>query len=292
MHQPGIFHENTSHHIFLEFSFHDLPLRLPGRNLLAEPVDGGAQAIAFGQKLTRALESLTNPPGHCEFATIDGQNGFSVPSTQQDLFIWLHGENRDELFALALQWRDTLATVADLTFENHGFRFRDSRDLTGFVDGTANPKNDARMTAALIRDGQHSGGSFVLTQRWLHNLTKFNALSVADQEQVIGRTKSDSIELTGDAMPKDSHVSRTDLQRNGQVIKIYRRSSPVGGVRDAGLYFLAFSADIKRFQWLLESMFGLSEDGLRDRLLNFSLPVTSSFFYAPPKNTLLAVFHN
>ena len=110
---------------------------------------------------------------------------------------------------------------------------------------------------------------------------------MADQERVIGRTKPDSIELEGDAMPSDSHVSRTDLKRDG---KIYRRSCPVGTVRDAGLYFLAFSADPQRFQWLLDSMFGRTGDGLHDRLLHFSRPVTGSFFYAPPRDAVLKAF--
>ena len=292
MHQPGIFRENTSHQIFLEFSLRKTLSRLPGLALAAAPVEEGVQVIAFGQKLTRTLTSLVEPPDLCVFSAIDGLEGISAPATQQDLFVWLHGEKRDELFARALQWRENLAPVADLTFENDGFRFRDSRDLTGFVDGTENPKDDERMTVSLTNKGEHVGGSFVLAQRWVHNLTDFNALSVADQERVFGRTKSDSVELTGEVMPRDSHVSRTDLKRDGRAVKIYRRSSPVGGVRDAGLYFLAFSADIKRFRWLLESMFGLSEYGRRDRLLSYSRPVTGSFFYAPSKNALLAAFHD
>ena len=292
MHQPGIFRENTSHQIFLEFSLRKTLSRLPGLALAADPVEEGVQVIAFGQKLTRSLTGLVEPTGLCEFSAIEGLEGVSAPGTQQDLFVWLHGEKRDELFARALQWRENLAPVADLTFENDGFRFRDSRDLTGFVDGTENPKDDERMTVALVNKGEHAGGSFVLAQRWVHNLTDFNALPVADQERVFGRTKSDSVELTADIMPGDSHVSRTDLKRDGNAIKIYRRSSPVGGVRNAGLYFLAFSADIERFRWLLESMFGLSEDGRRDRLLSYSRPVTGSFFYAPSKDELLAAFHD
>ena len=292
MHQSGIFQENTSHHVFLEFGFRDESSRVPGCALAAEPVEGGVQVIAFGQKLIPALTGLSKPPGLCEFTAIDGPDGVSAPATQQDLFVWLHGRKRDELFARALQWRDTLTPVADLTFENHGFRFRDNRDLTGFVDGTENPKDDARMAVALVSNGVRTGGSFVLAQRWVHNLSHFNTLSVGDQERVIGRTKPDSVELTGDAMPEDSHVSRTDLERDGKAIKIYRRSSPVGGVRDAGLYFLAFSADVNRFRWLLESMFGFSDDGRHDRLLSYSQPITGSFFYAPPKNALLASFHD
>ena len=169
-----------------------------------------------------------------------------APAPQRDLFVWLQGrEDATNCFARALQWRDALAGVAEVVHEEHGFRFRDSRDLTGFVDGSANPRDDARMAAALVDGGEYAGGSFVFTQNAGCTTSEASRrLPVADQERVIGRTKPDSIELEGDAMPPDSHVSRTDIKRDGQAVKIYRRSSPVGGIRDAGLYFLAFSADV------------------------------------------------
>ncbi len=295
-HQAGIFRENTAHHIFLEFSFLEFSVRgapalLPGRPLALAPVADGEQVIGFGRGLMAGLRSpgSSPPPALADFSAVAGR-GKSAPASQRDLFIWLHGEARDELFARALDWRDALSGVARLEAEEHGFRFRDSRDLTGFVDGSANPKEDARLSAALVQAGPYAGGSFVLAQRWIHDLAGFGALAVADQERVIGRTKADSIELTGDAMPPDSHVSRTDIKRGGEAVKIYRRSSPVGRVADAGLYFLAFSADPNRFRWLLESMYGLAEDGLSDQLLGHSQPVTGSFFYTPPPSVLLDAF--
>ncbi len=290
-HQAGIFLEGTAHHVFLEFSVPNVPARLPGRSLVLAPVAAGEQVIGFSRGLMAGLGSSESspPPALADFNTVAG-SGKSAPASQRDLFIWLHGEARDELFARALAWCDALSGVARLQAEEHGFRFRDSRDLTGFVDGSANPKEDARLAAALIHDGPHAGGSFIMAQRWIHDLAGFNTLPVADQEQVIGRTKADSIELTGDAMPPDSHVSRTDIKRGGEAVKVYRRSSPVGRLQDAGLYFLAFSADPDRFRWLLESMYGLTEDGLSDRLLGHSQPVSGSFFYAPPPSALLAAF--
>ena len=273
-HQDGIFSEDVDHHVFLEFSLRADENALPGTGLATAPVEAGAQVVALGPKL--AGVPLTG------FAPVEGLGGFTAPGTQQDVFVWLHGMARDELFARALAWRDALAPVAELAFENHGFKFRDSRDLTGFVDGTGNPKEDARFTAALAEDG----GSFVLAQRWVHDLNRFAALPVGDQERVFGRTKADSVELTGDAMPKDSHVSRTDLPGT----KIWRRSAPVGGVRDPGLFFLAFGADVERFQTLLRSMFGLTGDGLHDRMLRFTKPITGSFYYAPPVAALKSAF--
>ena len=285
-HQPGIFAEDSSHHIFLEFTVPDPPVRLPCGALASRSFGAGSEVVAFGPELVAGLVDMRPPQGLRGFSAIDGADGFTAPATQHDLFIWLHGEARDELFARALAWHHALARIATIAREDHGFRFRDSRDLTGFIDGTANPKADARLDAALLGDGEHGGGSFVLAQRWVHDLAGFAALAERDQEHVIGRTKPDSVELTGDAMPKDSHVSRTDITRDGRAVKIYRRSAPAGGIRDAGLYFLAFSAGLDRFDWLLQSMFGLSGDGRRDRLLGFSRPVSGSYFYAPPLDTL------
>ena len=289
-HQPGIFREGTSHHVFLEFEIRERPSRLPRRAPVAAQVDGGHQVVAFGPRLSRGLGAVSAPTNDFGFRAIHGLDGMGAPATQRDLFVWLHGDKRDELFARALEWRDALSGVGEIAHEEHGFLFRDSRDLTGFVDGSANPKGDARMAAALIQGGEGDGGSFVLAQRWMHDLAAFGRLPVGDQERVIGRTKVDSIELTGDAMPPDSHIGRTDLKRDGRAVKIYRRSSPVGGVRDPGLYFLAFSAEVERFHWLLESMFGLAGGGPRDRLLEYSRPATGSFFYAPPREALLAAF--
>ena len=289
MHQAGIFQTGASHHIFLEFSCSATPARLPGRDLLTED---GSQVIAFGKRLADGLAALASPPGARDFTTVAGVPSVAgakvlrAPATQYDIFIWLQGNERDELFATALAWRDALALVADVAAENHGFLFRDSRDLTGFVDGTGNPKGDARMEAALIGAGVHAGGSFVLAQRWVHDLGAFGALPVADQERVIGRTKPDSVELTPDIMPPDAHVARTDLPGT----KIYRRSTPAGGVRDPGLFFLAFSADVDRYRILLESMFGLAEDGRHDHLLSYTTPISGSFYYAPPATALAAAF--
>ena len=290
--QTGIVQDDSSHHIFLEFAVRGAPAALPGRALAMASVPDGAQVLAFGAGLSRSLAEVPAPEGIADFTAIEGAEGLSAPATQRDLFIWLQGERRDELFARALAWRDALIEVADLATEEHGFRFRDSRDLTGFVDGSANPKGDAKAAAACIGEGRQAGGSYVLAQRWVHNLAAFHALPISDQERVIGRTKAESIELTGDAMPPNSHVSRTDIKRGGQAVKIYRRSAPVGGVRDAGLYFLAFSADPNRFRWLLESMYGLRDPNLRDRLLSYSKPVSGSFFYAPPADAMLAAFKN
>ena len=296
--QPGIFAEGSSHHVFLEYDVDDrvdlAALRAALRTALSAPPDAPRAerapqtVIGFGDALWRRLAANPVPDALRPFAGVEGSGG-RAPATPRSFWLWLHGDHRDESFARALHVHRALAGVASLALEEHGFTYRDSRDLTGFVDGSANPRDEARQEAALIPAGQPgAGGSFVLTQRWIHELVKFHALPVEEQERVIGRTKEDSVELEGDAMPPDSHVSRTDLTRDGVPMKIYRRSAPIGTVREHGLYFLAFACDPMRFEVLLESMFGGSGDGMHDRLTGYSTPTTGTFLFAPDRNALNA----
>ena len=123
-HQAGIFREGTSHHVFLEFAWRDRELRdLPSRLPAAALAGDVTQVVAFGARLARAVAGLPVPPQAADFETVAGADGFSAPATQQDLFVWLHGEQRDELFAAALAWRDALALLADVAQETTAFAF-------------------------------------------------------------------------------------------------------------------------------------------------------------------------
>ena len=130
----------------------------------------------------------------------------------------------------------------------------------------------------------------MLSQQWVHNLPAFNGLSQSEQERVVGRTKPDSIELEGDAMPPTSHVSRADYKETGKALKIVRRSAPYGTVAVHGLYFLAFSCELYRFQVLLERLFGVSGDGVSDHLIRYSKPLTSSYWFAPSREALMQAY--
>ena len=288
--QSGIFAEGNAHHIYLEFRVDDDCTSLPNSDLVSDPFPDGEQVIGFGSTLLSRIDPGYAPDGLKPFETIRGMDDKVAPATQRDLFVWIQGSRRDECFLRALEWRDALGSVANIEQEEHGFVFRDSRDLTGFVDGSANPKGDKRQEAVIIPNGPHQGGTFVLGQRWIHNLSKFHAETVHNQEKIIGRTKVDSIEFEGDDQPPNSHVSRTDIKRGEEPVKIFRRSTPTGSVRDAGLYFLAFSAELWRFQYLLESMFGLTGDNIRDRLLSYSKPISGGFFFAPSRQHLIELF--
>ena len=284
--QPAIFAEGT-HHYALEYRLrgHEDPAAI--RAALAS-LPGGPQGrtIAFGDSLWRALASAAVPPVAVPdelrgFETVEGPDGLRAPATQGDLFFWVQGDATDEVFDAALEIGAAFSALGELRVDLRGFVYHDSRDLTGFIDGTANPKGEDAVEAAVVAEGPGAGGSFVLSQRWVHDLRRFGALAVADQERVIGRTKADSVELTGDAMPTDSHVSRTDISRDGEDVKIFRKSFPYGTAGEQGLYFLAFARRIDRFDLLLQSMFGLSGDGQHDHLLQFTRPVTGAYWFAP-----------
>jgi porphyrinogen peroxidase len=276
--QPAIFDRSSRQHLFLEF------IRRPGtadqaaRAALAEVVaaDSGAvkTVFAFGPALCTQLGVAVS---FTDFS-LDGV----VPATQADLFVWLQAEHRSDLFDLAMAFREALDPVFTLQLEQDGFVYHDMRDLTGFVDGIGNPQGKAALTAALLPEDQSgAGGSFVIGQLWRHDLASFNKLSVTEQENVFGRTKADAVEFDDQRMPADAHVGRTDTDHDGVPQKIWRRSVPWGGSSQHGLYFLAFSCQIERFDYLLRRMYGMTEDGIRDQLTGYSAPQTGSYWYAP-----------
>jgi putative iron-dependent peroxidase len=228
------------------------------------------------------------PDGLAPFQPIGRLGGQHAPSTQHDLWLWINGSSQDVVFEHTRAAAMAIETVAQLANETVAFVHRDSRDLTGFLDGTANPSLLEAPMAALVPDGRPgAGGSHVLAIRWVHDLRAFHALATEEQEAIIGRTKTDSIELDDDAKPPTAHIARVEIEDTAGVeLPIYRRSVPYGTVAEHGLYFVAFSADRARFDTMLGRMFGISGDGLHDRLTDFSRPVGGAYYYAPPLNVL------
>jgi putative iron-dependent peroxidase len=291
--QPGIFLEGTAAHYALEFEIFGNVSSDKFAAALAK-----ARADAIGTKGVNLVTAFSGPAwerlgsavpsGMRPFEKIGTDPGRIAPATQRDVLFGLHVAALDDVFDAALAVGSAMASVADPVLDLRRFVYHDSRNLTGFVDDSANPKGDAQQAAALITDGPGTGGAYVLTQQWIHDLESFNALEVPEQEGVIGRTKADSIELEGDAMPSDSHVSRTDVKVDGVAMKIYRRSFPYGSVGAKGLYYLSFACDIARFDIQLQRMFGVSDDGLHDRLTEFNAAVTGSYWFAPPEEDLAA----
>jgi putative iron-dependent peroxidase len=202
----------------------------------------------------------------------------------------VHGTGPDLALDAARAVTDCLSPVGTLALEQPGFVYRDSRDLTGFIDGTANPPVLEAPSVALVPDNQPGGGgAFALTMRWVHNLEAFGRLSVDDQERVIGRTKLDSVELDDEAKPATAHIARVTIEEGGEELELYRRSVPYGTVAEHGLFFVAFSADSTRFDKMLTRMFGTTGDRQHDRLTDFTRPVSGAYYFAPSLETLGAI---
>ena len=285
--QPGIFAQGTRSHHHLELSVRpdatDAEV-LDAVGQLREPqvTAGGVNLVlGFGPALWARLAPASVLDGFHDYPTIDGADGTTAPGTQRDLWVWVHGTGEDVAFDAARSASVALAPVATLELAQPAFVYKDSRDLTGFIDGTANPPMEEAADVALVPPGSPGeGGSFVIAQRWIHDLGAFHALSVEDQERVFGRSKPDSVEMDDDSKPANAHIARVEIDIDGEEAEIYRRSTPYGTLGEHGLYFLGFSRELRRFEIMLHNMFGLG-DGPRDRLTDFTRPVTGSFFFAP-----------
>jgi len=294
--QAGIFNSDAStHHYYLEFKLHadaDMATLKQQLATIAKPKEGSL-VMAFGPSCWHHLQSAIVLNDLSSFKAIRGINGHQCPSTQADLLFWLHcptEQGHSHNFDHALAIIAALEGIATLSLEIQGVKYHNNRDLTGFEDGTANPKDEHKYLESLIPDGEvGEKGSYVLTQKWVHNLSAFNQMPIQAQEQVIGRTKPDSIELEGDAMPNNSHVSRTDAKLDGKAAKVYRRSTPFGNSQEKGLYFVSFANDQARHQIQLDRMFGVTDDGISDRLLDFSQAKSSSYWFAPSQTALDAL---
>jgi porphyrinogen peroxidase len=219
----------------------------------------------------------------------------SAPSTPGDLLFHLRAEREDMTFELERQLLDVIGDAAEVADETTGFRYFDARDLLGFVDGTANPTGAELPDAALIAadaDPQFVGGSYVVVQKYLHDMAAWTALSTAEQEAVMGRTKSDNIEIDDDAAPRLSHKSLATIEDGaGGELAILRDNMPFGrpGAGEFGTYFIGYSGRLWVIEEMLERMFVGVPPGAYDRLLDFSTAVTGSTFFVPTAGMLEAL---
>lgn len=291
--QAAIFENDDARvHHYLEFIVDRDTSALALRNALKSVYRSGPEVetvYGFSRKAWTIVQPDWAPLELQDFNHIEGKS-HSAPSTQADLFFWIRSNSADAHGLIFDQTRKislALSEIASVSLDQGAFMYHDSLDLTGFEDGTANPKEDARFKAALIPEGQiGEGGSYLLTQKWVHKLDGFLNLDIAEQENIIGRTKVDNIELTGDDMPVNSHVSRTDAELDGVALKVFRCSKPFSNANEKGLYFVSFACELKRHQIQLERMYGLSEDGITDRLLEYSQAKNSSYWFVPSKRDL------
>lgn len=284
--QKGIFKEGTTAFSYLEYKLNissdTIKLKKALKTISDLSSEDVSVVICFGKKAWNWVNPKWTPEKLEDYIEVKGRSEYSMPSTQRDLFFWINSDKKDDNFDAARAIQKALKDIANLELDQDGFRYHDSRDLSGFIDGTENPQEDERYPIACVDEGKPGArGSYVFSQKWIHDLEAFHALPEKLQEKIIGRTKPDSIELKDDDMPEDSHVSRADAKVDGVAMKIYRRSTPYGNVNEHGLFFLSFACDPYRVQIQLERMTGATEDKIHDKLMEYSKPVTGSYWFAP-----------
>ena len=286
--QPGILHDVPKHARYLSFYLEPDSAR-PDKiksalKELAEIVDGERIVVGLGSSLLQALG--VSIPGMHLFPVMNGP-GFDIPSTPAALWCWLRGEEQGELYHLSRDIEHGLFPDFNLGHVLDGFMFKDSRDLSGYEDGTENPQGDAAIEAAIVSGPGKGldGSSFVAVQQWVHDLDVLQDKSVEQQDDIFGRHISDNAEF--EAAPESAHVKRAAQESFEPDAFILRRSIPWTEGTDAGLNFVAFGKSFDVFEAILNRMVG-NEDGITDGLFSFTRPVTGAYFWCPPmKNKTL-----
>lgn len=214
-------------------------------------------------------------------------------ATPGDVLLHIRADQMDLCFELATQLMSALGDAVTVVDEVQGFRYFDMRSIIGFVDGTENPvgRKAAHFTLIGDEDPAFSGGSYVLVQKYLHNMKAWNDLTVEAQERVIGRTKLADIELDEAVKPSCSHSALTTLTEDGQEVKILRDNMPFGrpGAGEFGTYFIGYARAPEPIERMLENMFVGKPAGNYDRLLDFSTAVTGGLFFVPSAELLEAL---
>ncbi|MEW2424674.1 Dyp-type peroxidase [Streptomyces nigra] len=212
-------------------------------------------------------------------------------STPGDLLLHMRAARLDLCFALASEIMSRLGDAVTVRDEVHGFQYFDKRDLLGFVDGTENPTGSTARAAVLVgdEDREFAGGSYVIVQKYVHDLAGWNALPVEAQERIVGRTKLSDIELDDGTKPADSHVALTSIaDADGTGCEILRDNMPFGtvGRGEFGTYFIGYARTPAVTETMLERMFLGTRDAAHDRILDFSTPLTGCLFYVPTADFL------
>ena len=240
--------------------------------------------LGFGAEAWDRLFGQPRPAELHPFREIRGGARHAV-STPGDLLFHIRAKRMDLCFELATQIMARLGNAVSPVDEVQGFRFFDDRDLLGFVDGTENPRGGAVIDAVLIgdEDAAFAGGSYVIVQKYLHDLDGWNALSTEAQERIIGRAKLSDIELDDSVKPTSAHNALTTIVEDGKEIKILRDNMPFGrpGYGEFGTYFIGYSRSPRTIEQMLENMFIGRPPGNYDRILDFSRAVTGNLFFVP-----------
>ncbi|QLL06898.1 Dyp-type peroxidase [Mycobacterium vicinigordonae] len=261
-------------------------------------ISGLVRAIGFRDPTKRlsvitsigsnAWDRLFSGPRPAElhpFVALEGPR-HSAPATPGDLLFHIRAETMDVCFELAGRILKATAGAVTVVDEVHGFRFFDNRDLLGFVDGTENPDGPIAISATAIgdEDPDFTGSCYVHVQKYVHDMTSWESLSVTEQERVIGRTKLEDIELGDGVKPSNSHIALNVItDDDGTELKIVRHNMPFGevGKSEYGTYFIGYSRTPAVTEQLLRNMFLGDPPGNTDRILDFSTAVTGAMFFSP-----------
>jgi porphyrinogen peroxidase len=249
-----------------------------------EPDGNLSCVMAFGSAAWDRLFGEPRPAELHPFREIRAGARHAV-ATPGDVLFHIRAERMDLCFELAVQIMARLGNAASPADEVYGFRYFDNRDLLGFVDGTENPTGQEALEATVIgeEDPAFAGGSYVMVQKYLHDLAGWNGLPTEAQERIIGRTKLSDVEIDEAIRPTSAHNSLTKIVEDGKEIKIIRANMPFGqvGRGEFGTYFIGYSRSPRAIEQMLENMFVGRPPGNYDRILDFSRAVTGSLFFAP-----------
>ncbi|MCB0978021.1 MAG: Dyp-type peroxidase [Acidimicrobiales bacterium] len=296
-HQFAVFAEGTRHHLHVELKVvptttdGDLRDALSSARTASEDhrTNGNVNVvIGLGPATWDRVRPTTSAPSFQAFPGYESPDGeHRAQSTQADIWLWFHGPAPDVVLDEARKVLDSIGTAAEVVLDQPGFVYHDSRDLTGFIDGTANLFLDEAADAVVVPEGvPGAGGTYAMTMRFVHDLPAFEALPVDAQEAVMGRGKPTSSSL-GPDKPTTSHIARAEVADDeGEEMVVYRRSVPFASATEQGLHFVSFGIDLERFDRQLMNMYGLAEDGLVDALLDFTNAGTGSFWFCPGRADL------
>lgn len=279
--QNGILQAIPQHALYLTFTLKsgtDTLAAIDALKAISPLVDGEHLVLGVGASLVQLLGGKID--GLQDFKSVEGSQ-VDLPATPAALWCWCRAEQREELVHQLRHIRKILAATFELQQLVDAFKVGTGRDLSGYEDGTENPEDEAAIAAAIVQEktANLNGSSFVAVQQWRHNFVQLEAMPESEQDNMIGRRKSDNLEL--EAAPESAHVKRTEQENFIPEAFVLRRSMPWADDANAGLYFVAFGKTFAAFEAQLRRMSG-AEDGVVDALFTFSQPITGAYFWCPP----------
>jgi putative iron-dependent peroxidase len=254
-----------------------------------EPENSLSCILGFGASVWDSIFGLPRPAELHAFREIRSEGRHAV-STPGDVLLHIRANRMDLCFELESLILTRLGTAVAAIDEVQGFRYFDNRALIGFVDGTENPQGQDALDAVLVghEDPNFAGGTYVVVQKYLHDLAGWNALSTEQQERIIGRRKLSDVELPDDVKPTYAHNALTKIEEDGKEVQILRDNMPFGSPAkgEFGTYFIGYSRSPRTTEQMLQNMFVGDPPGNYDRLLDFSRPVTGNLFFVPSRTFL------